>query len=184
MRLTFPVLGRVGPACFAVFLSATAVSLCRADGPATRPSGEIAGRIMAPSDVPLSEMVVYLESPDPARGIPTPKEVASISQRGATFAPALLVVCVGQTVAFLNDENQQIEHNVFSNAPAKRFDLGLYKPGECVPSSSIRPGRYSSTARFIATWTAWYSYLRRRSPVAWNLMGSIRFQVCRRGTGC
>ena len=84
-------------------------------------------------NVPMSEMVVFLESPDPARVVPTPKEAASISQRGATFSPALLIVCVGQRVDFLNDEIQQIEHNVFSNAPAKRFDLGLYKPGESKP---------------------------------------------------
>ena len=38
--------------------------------------------------------------------------------------------CVGQTVDFLNDEERAIEPNVFSNSSVKRFDLGLYKPGE------------------------------------------------------
>ena len=31
---------------------------------------------------------------------------------------------------FRNDEPKPVEHNVFSNSEAKRFDLGLYKPGE------------------------------------------------------
>jgi len=129
-------------------LVALAAPICRADGPvlssskgpATQPSGEIAGRVTAPANVPMSEMVVYLESPDPTRMINTPTEAAAISQRGATFSPALLIICVGQKVDFLNDEIQQIEHNVFSNAPAKRFDLGLYKPGESRQVIFDKPG--------------------------------------------
>jgi hypothetical protein len=42
----------------------------------------------------------------------------------------LVIVTVGQAVEFPNDEDRQIEHNVFSNSPAKRFDLGLYGPGQ------------------------------------------------------
>lgn len=47
---------------------------------------------------------------------------------------------MGQKVDFLNDEVQKIEHNVFSNAPAKRFDLGLYKPGESRQVFFDKPG--------------------------------------------
>jgi len=127
MRLKFPPFG---VACLAISLIASAAPVHGADGPATQPSATITGRITAPGNVPMSEMVVYLESPDPARVIKTPDDEPSVSQKGAVFAPALLIVCVGQKVAFLNDEARPIEHNVFSNAPAKRFDLGLYKPGE------------------------------------------------------
>ena len=137
MRPKYPPLGF---ACLVILLIVSAVPVYGADGPATQPSGVVTGRITAAGNVPMSEMVVYLESADPARVVPTPKDVATISQKGATFSPAMLVVCVGQTVAFLNDETEQIEHNVFSNAPAKRFDLGLYKPGESRSVFFDKPG--------------------------------------------
>src|SRR5258708_29164082 len=102
----------------------------RAAGASTQPVAVITGKVTAQGEVPLSEMVVYLESPDAKRPIAVPKESVKVSQKGAKFAPAVVITCVGQTVDFLNDEDRPIEHNVFSNAPAKRFDLGLYKPGE------------------------------------------------------
>jgi plastocyanin len=63
-----------------------------------------------------------------------------VSQKGAKFRPALLVVCVKTTVDFLNDEDRPIEHNVFSNSPVMQFDLGLYKPGESRPVTFDKPG--------------------------------------------
>jgi len=98
--------------------------------PTTQPAGAVSGKVTSPGEVPLSEMVVYLESPDAKREITVPQNHVKVSQKGAKFSPAVVIVCVGQTVDFLNDEDRAIEHNVFSNAPAKRFDLGLYPPGE------------------------------------------------------
>ncbi|HEY2588668.1 MAG TPA: hypothetical protein VGI81_23200 [Tepidisphaeraceae bacterium] len=101
--------------------------------PATQPAaaaGAVAGRVTSPGEIPLSEMVVYLESPEPNRPIDVPAETVKVSQKGARFAPAIVIICVGQSIDFLNDEDRLIEHNVFSNSAAKRFDLGLYKPGE------------------------------------------------------
>src|SRR5947209_11314784 len=69
--------------------------------------------------------VVYLDGafPKPA-SIPT-KQVA---QKDLTFVPALLPVPVGTKVEFPNlDETY---HNIFSYSPAKRFDLGRYRPDE------------------------------------------------------
>src|SRR5205814_6807739 len=105
-------------------------SPARGAQPATQPTGTIMGAVTSQGEVPLSEMVIYLESPDAKRQIAIPKETVKVSQKGAKFSPAIVIVCAGQTVDFLNDEDRPIEHNVFSNTPAKRFDLGLYKPGE------------------------------------------------------
>lgn len=91
-------------------------------------------------EVPLSEMVVYLESPDPMRAIDVPAQTVKVSQKGAKFDPAVVIVCVGQSVDFLNDEDRLIEHNVFSNSTAKRFDLGLYRPGESRAVMFDKPG--------------------------------------------
>ena len=44
-------------------------------------------------------------------------------------------------VSFTNDEPKPVEHNVFSNSEAKKFDLGLYKPGDSVePVEFDTPG--------------------------------------------
>lgn len=93
------------------------------------PAGRVAGRVTAEAGKTLPEMIVYLESTDPDRRFPAPTEPAVISQKGAKFQPNPLIICVGQSVEFRNDEDRPIEHNVFSRSPARTFDLGLYKPG-------------------------------------------------------
>lgn len=106
--------------------------------PTTMPS--VIGRVTAEPDKPLPEMIVYLEPADPKQQFPTPTEHASVSQKGARFAPSLLVVAVGQAVDFRNDETRPIEHNVFSPSPAKPFDLGLYRPPENRSVTFDKPG--------------------------------------------
>jgi plastocyanin len=87
------------------------------------------------TEPPLS--VVYLEGnfPRPA-SLPT-KEVA---QKDLTFIPALLPIEVGTRVQFPNLDDQY--HNIFSYSPAKRFDLGRYRPEERpIPSVTFdQPG--------------------------------------------
>src|SRR4051795_3544620 len=70
--------------------------------------------------------IVYLEGsfPKPA-SLPT-KQVA---QKDLMFIPALLAVQVGTKVEFPNLEKDTY-HNIFSYSPAKRFDLGRYRPDE------------------------------------------------------
>ena len=69
--------------------------------------------------------VVYLDGafPQPA-SLPT-KQVA---QKDLTFVPALLPVPVGTKVEFPSFDDTY--HNIFSYSPAKRFDLGRYRPDE------------------------------------------------------
>ena len=69
--------------------------------------------------------VVYLDGsfPQPA-SLPT-KQVA---QKDLTFLPSLLPVRVGTKVEFPNLDDTY--HNIFSYSPAKRFDLGRYRPDE------------------------------------------------------
>ena len=69
--------------------------------------------------------VVYLDGAflNPA-SLPT-KQVA---QKDLTFVPALLPVRVGTKVEFPSFDDTY--HNIFSYSPAKRFDLGRYRPDE------------------------------------------------------
>ena len=69
--------------------------------------------------------VVYLEGVflQPA-SLPTKQ----VEQKDLTFIPALLPVQVGTKVEFPNLDDAY--HNIFSYSPAKRFDLGRYRPDE------------------------------------------------------
>ena len=107
--------------------------------PTTQPTGTVAGAIKLSAGAITSEIVVYL-SPGDNQSVTAPTQSVKVSQKGAKFRPALVVVCVGQTVDFLNDEDRPIEHNVFSNSPAMQFDLGLYKPGEFRSVTFDKPG--------------------------------------------
>jgi plastocyanin len=75
-----------------------------------------------------SGVVVWLQPPT---GTPTtlihsaPK--VRIRQKNKTFSPHILVVPVGTTVEFPNDD--PIFHNAFSNYNGQIFDIGLYPPG-------------------------------------------------------
>src|SRR5438874_2753303 len=81
--------------------------------------------------------VVYLDGAFPRSGSAPVKEVA---QKDLTFIPALLPIQVGTTVEFPNLDDTY--HNIFSYSPAKRFDLGRYRPEERpIPSEVFdRPG--------------------------------------------
>ena len=57
----------------------------------------------------------------------TPKQ-RTMEQRERAFAPHVLAVPVGSTVAFPNFD--PIFHNVFSLSPSRSFDLGIYRNGE------------------------------------------------------
>jgi plastocyanin len=70
--------------------------------------------------------VVYLEGSFPKAG---PLPTKQIIQKDLAFSPTLLPVRIGTRVEFPNME-QDIYHNIFSYSPAKRFDLGRYRPDE------------------------------------------------------
>ena len=69
--------------------------------------------------------VVYLDGNFPR---PTSLPTKEVEQKDLTFIPALLPIEVGTKVQFPNLDDQY--HNIFSYSPAKRFDLGRYRPEE------------------------------------------------------
>jgi plastocyanin len=70
--------------------------------------------------------VVYLEGSFPKPGALPSRQVA---QKDLTFVPGLLPVQTGTKVEFPNLDHDTY-HNIFSYSPAKRFDLGRYRPDE------------------------------------------------------
>lgn len=80
-----------------------------------------------------SGVVVWL---DPVGTLPEAKPAVhsqhqQLLQKNKTFLPHLLVVEVGSTVDFPNQD--PFFHNVFSLFEGKRFDLGLYEAGATRP---------------------------------------------------
>jgi len=69
--------------------------------------------------------VVYLEGSFPK---PVSQPTKQVSQKDLTFVPALLPIQVGTRVEFPNLDDTY--HSIFSYSPAKRFDLGRYRPDE------------------------------------------------------
>jgi plastocyanin len=90
----------------------------------------------------LRTAVVYLEPRGhviASAGRPTPRE-ASIAMTGREFVPHVRVILAGGTVAFPNKD--PFSHNVFSNAEAGPFDLGLYRRGASRVASFPHAGIY------------------------------------------
>jgi len=69
--------------------------------------------------------VVYLDGVFPQ---PDSLPTKQVTQKDLTFIPALLPVRVGTKVEFPSLDDTY--HNIFSYSPAKRFDLGRYRPDE------------------------------------------------------
>jgi len=81
--------------------------------------------------------VVFLDGRFAKPSSPPTKQIA---QKDLAFVPPLLPVQVGTRVEFPNLDD--IYHNIFSYSPAKRFDLGRYRPDERpIPSEVFdKPG--------------------------------------------
>ena len=91
----------------------------------------------------LRTAVVYLEPRSRATptsgGRPTPRD-AVIAMTSREFVPHVRVILAGGSVAFPNQD--PFSHNVFSNAEAGPFDLGLYRRGASRSASFPRAGIY------------------------------------------
>jgi plastocyanin len=70
----------------------------------------------------LSDVVVFVDGPKMPKH---PPAKASMVMRGKEFRPRVVVIPVGGTVDFPNEDG--IFHNVFSVSGENRFDLELYK---------------------------------------------------------
>lgn len=102
-------------------------------------AGVVTGRVEAPKGDPAA---VWLEPV--AAGPAEPAGAAAritIDQKNKTFAPHLVVVQSGGSVAFPNHD--PFFHNAFSNYSGQVFDTGLYAPG----TSKVIPFRRPGVAR-------------------------------------
>jgi plastocyanin/truncated hemoglobin YjbI len=82
--------------------------------------------VITVAGAPLAGFGVVTLTPEKG-GAPRPPQHGVIEQRDRRFAPHVLAVPVGSTVAFPNFDRGF--HNLFSRSAAQPFDLGMYKPG-------------------------------------------------------
>ena len=82
------------------------------------------------------DILVYLtKTPDQTT---LPQEAFVLDQNNLTFSPHILVIPMGSTVSFPN--NDKVDHNVFSLSRTKNFNFGSYKPGESHNVTFDKPG--------------------------------------------
>ena len=105
--------------------------LCLAAAPAS--GAELTGTVHV-SGRPAEHAIVWLAATAPA----APPDTVVIDQRNLAFVPQVLVVRVGTTVEFPN--NDTVFHNVFSFRDGKRFDLGMYPKGSVKRLVFDKPG--------------------------------------------
>lgn len=115
-------------------------SLLAGSAPAVELVGRVAlaqkGRPAADASLRLENAVIVFE---PERGVARPKPVvAEMATIRKEFAPRVLVVPVGSTVNFPNQD--PILHNVFSVSGRNSFDLGLLGKGAGKSATFREPG--------------------------------------------
>jgi plastocyanin len=69
---------------------------------------------------------------------PVTSTMPKVTQHDRKFVPDLLAITAGETVSFPNDD--PFLHNVFSQSPARKFDLGSFKRGDSKEKPFPDPG--------------------------------------------
>jgi plastocyanin len=100
-------------------------------------AGSITGVVNARGLRSPADVLVYIPKA-PAVSVDLSGAKFIMDQRNLTFIPHLLVVPVGATVQFPN--NDQVAHNVFSLSRTKAFNFGSYGPGESKTVLFDKPG--------------------------------------------
>jgi plastocyanin len=128
-------------------VAALTASLCRAA--VAHAQGSVSGQLSlierqgADRSDPASA-VVFLEVRGrvaSAESAPRPAlRQTTIAMTGREFVPHVRTILAGGSVAFPNQD--PFSHNVFSNAEAGPFDLGLYRRGVSIARAFARPGIY------------------------------------------
>ncbi|MCE9582329.1 MAG: hypothetical protein K8T20_07535 [Planctomycetes bacterium] len=86
-------------------------------------TGSVAGKATFSVARPKQPIIVYLER-DGGEIAGKKPEPLMIGQKGAQFNPSFAVVVTGQEVVFNNDEDKEIDHNVYTlGAEQKNFDI-------------------------------------------------------------
>lgn len=103
------------------------------------PTGRVFGKVTVTEadgkPVPGADVIVYVVGfTEPPGTGPSVR----IEQQNRRFKPDLVAITVGESIAFPNGD--PILHNVFSQSPARKFDLGSFKRNESKEKQFPAPG--------------------------------------------
>jgi len=103
-----------------------------------RSASRYPGGAARPHQVQPVPAVVFIKGAVAGTPIRTDNATAVLAQRDTSFVPAAMLIQVGTTVRFPNEDS--FFHNVFSYSGAARFDLGRYPRGEAKDVPFDEPG--------------------------------------------
>ena len=101
--------------------------------------GRVTGKVAvtdANGQPATADVIVYVTGYTEQASTTAP--AATIAQKGRKFVPDLVAITVGQSVSFPNGD--PFLHNVFSQSPVRKFDLGSFKKGETKDKQFPNPG--------------------------------------------
>ncbi|MBS1122133.1 MAG: uncharacterized protein H6Q90_4361 [Deltaproteobacteria bacterium] len=107
---------------------------------AADPTGRVSGKVMVTeADGKAAtgvDVIVYVVGPAvPAADAAAKPAKTTIKQEGRRFIPDLVGITVNDSVEFPNFDNYM--HNVFSQSPSRKFDLGSMKKGDDAKSKQF-----------------------------------------------
>lgn len=127
------------------------VATARSEDAARLGRGRVAGRLLFARPRPPQPIVVYARREGGEIPSPAPLPPLVVRQKGARFDPPFAVVIAGQEVRFDNDEDREVDHNVYALG-AESIDLGIFPRGESVAHVFRNEGEVSihcSVHRFM-----------------------------------
>jgi hemoglobin len=143
------------------------------DEPVKKPlAGSLKGSLTIDGKAPNGFGVIMMWPSNGKYAKRTPKQRV-IEQRGKEFAPHVMAVPVGSTVAFPNYDG--IYHNVFSLSKSKAFDLGMYKSGESRDIKVEKPGIIRVGCNLHASMSAYLIVVDAPAYVSTEPDGSFSF---------
>jgi hemoglobin len=128
---------------------------------------------------PIAGLGLVMLWPQTGGAAPKKAQFQVVEQRNKTFAPHLMAVPVGSTVAFPNFDS--VYHNVFSLSQPQRFDLGLYKAGDMREVTFSKPGIVRLGCNIHANMSAYLVVIDAPHYVVADADGSFSFKSLKPG---
>jgi hemoglobin len=128
---------------------------------------------------PLGGLGLVMLWPEAGKPIKRAAKFRVIEQRNKTFAPHVMAVPVGSTVAFPNFDS--IYHNVFSLSQPQRFDLGMYRSGDMRQVVFDKPGIIRLGCNIHANMSAYLVVVDAPHYVVADADGAFAFQSLKPG---
>jgi len=128
---------------------------------------------------PLDGLGLVMLWPQDGAAPKRPPQFQVVEQRNKAFAPHLMAVPVGSTVAFPNFD--AVYHNVFSVSLPQKFDLGLYKAGDMRQVTLTSPGIIRLGCNIHASMSAYVVVIDAPHYVVADPDGTFSFRSLRPG---